>query len=909
MLKPQKYLYRFFFRILFIFFFLICSSINAQASTTTTFLYTGADQYFVVPAGVTSIYVEVYGAGGGINNGNLGGAGGKSTGTLTVIPGDTYVVIAGQKGGNGYGIYSYGGGGASNGKGGGGGRSEIRKQGDSVANAIIAGGGGGAGYYTVSTGGAGGGSVGGAGLNANSSGYTTAKGGSNGVGGAAGIYNGWSGVAGSSLVGGNSYYSGAGDGAGGGGYGGGGGGGYAGGGGGGGGKAGPGGTTTTGAGAAYSENGYVVLTYIVPDTTPPTAPSKMTITGTWSDDHYIQDSFIANAPDGSTDTGGSGVASYSLHRCDDYNLTLNCSVIASGVSSGTTTVTGENIPLPGFTLYYYWTAIDNAGNTSDPSNYEYLRVLPLGHIVEDIPITLVAAPIDSWTDNASNTPVVGVKEIGIKKLVDDIKIASFEVNFTQDVNWSGLSADSELNKAFFHATSPISELTNNQSTSYTLYVLKGDGDKVWICPGASSLEGISLHCSGGYYLSEGQTYNDATASVEEVDGVVYWKISGLTGTGGMSVVTGLRDTLSRLQLLQGSDHTITFGTNNGLTASGHIMVIAFDPTTTAFDLSTLTLSDINLTDNVGNDRLIDNSSGVNTWGVEIDNVLDTITFFAPTSGTGYYPAASQIVIEIGTNAGGTNQIVNPSTIGSYEETIYILNTDMEGGTIQLPIIDSDRVDVTGYVTAYMHFDIDTGVGEVPGVDTAIDCNYNTCRLYENSQPALANYTVDLGELTSAVVNKSNATSVAHSDGGNGTINSIYFDISTNAPSGAVVTVKSLNAGLQGPGTNKIPSIGVTVGADGVTRADGQDIPANSGVYGYNLPVTSSQLHGSIVTNSFCDSAVKFCGAALTPKTVFTTNNLPVDTARVRMDLAAAANYTNNPGLYTDTLTFVATATF
>ena len=108
----------------------------------------------------------------------------------------------------------------------------------------------------------------------------------------------------------------------------------------------------------------------------------------------------------------------------------------------------------------------------------------------------------------------------------------------------------------------------------------------------------------------------------------------------------------------------------------------------------------------------------------------------------------------------------------------------------------------------------------------------------------------------------------------------------------------------------IPSIGITVGADGITRYDGEDIPANSGVYGYNLPVASTALHGSVIPNSLCDSLVKFCGApSSTPKTVFTTNNLPIDTARVRMDLAAAASYINTPGLYTDTLTFVATAEF
>jgi hypothetical protein len=248
-------------------------------------------------------------------------------------------------------------------------------------------------------------------------------------------------------------------------------------------------------------------------------------------------------------------------------------------------------------------------------------------------------------------------------------------------------------------------------------------------------------------------------------------------------------------------------------------------------------------------------------------------------------------------------------VNAYRLNIEITNIfGKEFGYTSLPIIDSDQVDVTGFVNAYMHFDIDTAVGETPGPEidgsdnTIIDCAYTgagAC-LTHSGGSAGSNYTVDLGELSSAIVNKSNSTSVVHADGADGIINSIYFDISTNAIGGAVVLVKSDNGGLNGPGANKIPSIGT----------DGFDIAANSGLYGYNLPVASSQLNGNIVRNPNCDSAVKYCGPLSTQKGVFTTGGVPIDTARVRLDLAAAASYTGDlPGTYTDTLTFFATATF
>ena len=665
------------------------------------------------------------------------------------------------------------------------------------------------------------------------------------------------------------------------------------------------------------------------DTTPPSAPNAMTT----SDENFgeIIGSFTADIPSGSTDTGGSGLASYSLWKCDDELLTQSCIVIASGINGITVNVGSPYLPAEDNTMYYYWTSIDNASNTSNkseakalimnailpppltdtptptPTGSVTLTPIPGGTTIQNVEVGIVPLLETDWNTNLGTTAQTGQVVVGVEDTVNaNIKVAELDVNFNTAPDWTGVTGATAENIAFFHSTQPISTITNGAASSYTLYVRKGEGDKVLICPGATSLLEVTLNCSGGFYLSEGETKNGATATVI-TNGLQYWKISGLTGTGGMSVLTGLRDTLSRLQTSVKSDHKITFGSTYGMIAgSTDSMVISFPN----FDLTGLTLSDIELTDSLGNARTLASLPSANTWGVIIDTGSKTITFSVPTSGTGGYDAPSQIAIKIGTNAGGTNQITNPSAIGNSTVTVTLNNTAPgEMGEVNIPFVDADQVDITGYVTEYINFDIDTATGELPGVDAIIDCTFDSCLTHENGDPGL-NYTVDLGELTSAVVNKSNGTSVAHSSGGNGIVNSIYFDISTNAPAGAVVTVKSLNGGLQGPGTNKIPSIGVETGADGIVRSDGDDIPANSGVYGYNLPVAADQILGTIIPNSLCDTVIEFCGAnTLTPKTVFTTNNLPVDTARVRMDLAAAANYTNNPGLYTDTLTFVATATF
>ena len=73
-------------------------------SDSQTFSYTGSQQTFTVPSGVTTITIKAWGAQGGSggfwSNSNYcgtGGKGGYSTGELSVTPGNTvYIYVGGQ---------------------------------------------------------------------------------------------------------------------------------------------------------------------------------------------------------------------------------------------------------------------------------------------------------------------------------------------------------------------------------------------------------------------------------------------------------------------------------------------------------------------------------------------------------------------------------------------------------------------------------------------------------------------------------------------------------------------------------------------------------------------------------------------------------------------------------------------
>ncbi|MBK9272403.1 MAG: T9SS type A sorting domain-containing protein [Saprospiraceae bacterium] len=211
-------------------FLIFCSIIfnlhSSFSQTTVCFNYTGAMETWTVPANVTSVFIEAYGAQGGSNPlGVVGGLGGFASGNLAVSPGNVLNIFVGGTGLPTTTVNSFNGGfngGGSGGTttatnvnprgGGGGGASDVRFGGIALANrVIVAAGGGGAGGNRVQsigrgTGGGGGGGYygggGGAGWPGTLPGGANPTGGTQIAGGAGGVstfnvaYNGFPGALG-----------------------------------------------------------------------------------------------------------------------------------------------------------------------------------------------------------------------------------------------------------------------------------------------------------------------------------------------------------------------------------------------------------------------------------------------------------------------------------------------------------------------------------------------------------------------------------------------------------------------------------------------------------------------------------------------------------------------------------------
>lgn len=167
---------------------------HAQTAVDAIFDYTGSNQSFVVPTGVTSLRVRLWGGGGG----DIGGGAAFVTGLLSVTPGESLTLIVAGAGLDfhnfgGFAPGGFGGGGmsgASTAGGSGGGRSAIRNS--SGTELVTAAGGGGGLTFTSNRGGYGGLAVGGPAtdFNGDSNAAQNGQGGTQTEGGAVGGYGG-----------------------------------------------------------------------------------------------------------------------------------------------------------------------------------------------------------------------------------------------------------------------------------------------------------------------------------------------------------------------------------------------------------------------------------------------------------------------------------------------------------------------------------------------------------------------------------------------------------------------------------------------------------------------------------------------------------------------------------------------
>lgn len=154
----------------------------------------------------------------------------------------------------------------------------------------------------------------------------------------------------------------------------------------------------------------------------------------------------------------------------------------------------------------------------------------------------------------------------------------------------------------------------------------------------------------------------------------------------------ISDRLNRQAPSTPSDHEIKFTTPSGIGETGQYLRISFD---SGFDLSAITINDIDLTHGpvtgTETNLVLAALPSATSWGVNISGTQ--IEFTHPTNSVnGDILPGDKVISKIGLNAGGTQQIINPATIGS--KIIAISGNFGDSGKLATAIF-ADQIGVGG----------------------------------------------------------------------------------------------------------------------------------------------------------------------------------------------------------------------
>jgi hypothetical protein len=309
-------------------------------------------------------------------------------------------------------------------------------------------------------------------------------------------------------------------------------------------------------------------------------------------------------------------------------------------------------------------------------------------------------------------------------------------------------------------------------------------------------------------------------------------------------LTTLSDLMSRQAAAVASDHTIKFTTPTGLTA-GQTITVTFPA---GFNLSTVVFGDVDFsygaTGTETNATLAATASGT-TWGAAVSGQVLTLT-----SGSSSIAAGNKVIIGIGLVAGGTHQITNHATPGTYILTIG--GTFADSGKIAIIVTSSDQVAMTAAVDPSITFSLSANVSAFGTLSTG-----------------------------SVAISSPNIT----------------LTVATNANSGYAISVKDQGNGTTGGLYNV--GTGTTIPSSSATLAAGTE--------GYGIQATAAG--GAVITAPYNGSGNVVGQLQTAAQSLATYGTSTTASHTVTVTHKAAISASSKAGNYADTLTYIATATF
>lgn len=178
-------------------------------------------------------------------------------------------------------------------------------------------------------------------------------------------------------------------------------------------------------------------------------------------------------------------------------------------------------------LFSYWIQYD----FTDFYEKIYMNIFEPGYQIANLDAALAVEVSGVSVENDTDNSHVDTQTTRLLNISPDRVLADVSVAYSTDRDWSLIDGgvDEVLGKTFVSGLGGAPGVLG----TFTMYTPKILGDTgVRVCPGVTSLASTNTTCTSGYYLEEG----DAGLSVVNIDGVDYWAVSNLSGTGIMSTV-------------------------------------------------------------------------------------------------------------------------------------------------------------------------------------------------------------------------------------------------------------------------------------------------------------------------------------------------------------------------------------
>ncbi len=143
---------------------------------------------------------------------------------------------------------------------------------------------------------------------------------------------------------------------------------------------------------------------------------------------------------------------------------------------------------------------------------------------------LISRRTDTLQNIGTGNPGVAPGETKQVRLYSGvIPLAETNVTFSGDLSWSGV--DGSVDGANYRSVVKGFGDAPGTAATHSLFVPKAaNHDAVAICPYADTVDEVTLNCAGRVVYTE----SSSLASVVTIGSATYWKVDGLTGTGGLS---------------------------------------------------------------------------------------------------------------------------------------------------------------------------------------------------------------------------------------------------------------------------------------------------------------------------------------------------------------------------------------